>query len=204
MPPVRRLTLLLLAACLPACGDGDRATVAPDDVRGAPFRSEAPAEPAREAPPVPAPAPGPVPATVPGTAQVVTLKYLSDFPYEPPRLKYDAEGRPIPVKLDVDPVPKEIRELSGKRLSVEGYIVPFDYADGTCTKFALSIAKQYCCFGCTNRLNTYIEVEMAPGRRADCDTSDTVRVVGVFTVHHLEREVSALYSMVGETSDPTE
>ncbi len=197
--------LLLFAA---ACDARDFAAVPVDDVRGTPFRSSSPTAPAPEAAPLPPPAPPPSPPpsspVAAGVAQVVTLQYLADYPYDTPALKFDAEGRVVPVKLDVDPVPKTIRELSGKRLSVEGYIIPFDYADGTCTKFALSISRQYCCFGCTNRVNTYIEVAMAPGRRADCDTSETVRVEGVFTVHRIEEEVSPLYTMVGEVVVPLE
>jgi hypothetical protein len=201
---VRRATLCLIVLGVAACRDADVTTVAVDDARGTPFRSSTPAEPAPEAAPPPLPAPAPSTPVAAGVAQVVTLKYLSDYPYDSPGLKFDAEGRPIPVKVEVDPVPKAIRELSGKRISVEGYIIPFDYADGTCTKFAVSISRQYCCFGCTNRVNTYIEIEMAPGRRADCDTSETVRVEGVLTVHRIEEEVSPLYTMVGEVVVPLE
>jgi hypothetical protein len=166
--------------------------VSPDaDVRGAPLTGGRDAE-VTAAPAIPA-------ATAKDGTTAVSFDLLAGFVYDPPPLEYDADGNPKPADASRDPVPRAVRALSGRRVSVSGYMIPYNFTEGRCTKFALSKFTSSCCFGCTALPNNWIEVTMAEGTTAACANGELVRVVGVLQVAGLDEELATLYTITGET-----
>jgi len=172
-------------------GEPRPADAAPDATASA----APPAAPKDDAEPPPAPADGsPTP---------VTLEFLSSFTYVVPRAEFDDDGNLLPEKPFADPVPKRVRGLSGRRVVISGYIIPFDVSEGACTSFAVAAFGPECCFGCALKQQDWVQVRMAEGRKAELPKDGKrVRVVGILQVHGPSDPMSPLYTMTGETVEP--
>lgn len=127
------------------------------------------------------------------SARPVTLQTLSDFSYYPAGSGRSGSPR--------DSVPPSIRELSGKKIVVEGFMLPADFTEGTCTRFVLASAVPGCCFGCSMRPNNWIGVTMAGEKAASYPGSaGLVRVEGTLEVSGKEEDPAdvPLYTMTAD------
>jgi hypothetical protein len=208
---MRSGTRLLVLAF--AAGCGAKTPEAPlADVKGAPLRRESPPEltrdvaslgdadlvkPAAVQPPVPEPVGNPTPAAAsPADYQNVTFEELSGFDYA----LYASESK------QTHPVPEKIRALSGKRIAVDGYMMPLVGESGGAKKFLLLKSQTGCCYGGTPKLNEWIEVTMDAGVVAKYEHFALVTVWGVLEVNPESREgmATGLYKMAGSRAEFTE
>jgi hypothetical protein len=185
-------------AAPPAPESGPPATPQAADTAPAaqiPAASAPPAPPSDDADPPPAPPDGsPTP---------VTLAFLSSFEYVVPGAEFDDDGNLLPAAPVADPVPRRVRGLSGRRVVISGYLIPFDVSDGSCASFALAAFGPECCFGCALKQHDWVQVRMAEGRRAKlANDGKQVRVVGILQVHGPDDPMSPLYTLVGESVEP--
>lgn len=157
--------------------------------------------PAIEPPPVAKGARPPANKPEPEALELITL---GNFEYAPPPIERDDEGEVV-LRPWPDPVPQRIYDLDGKRISVEGYVIPLDYREETFTRFLLAQFMPACCFGDTIRPNQWIQVEMEDDKRVKFAKGPN-RVVGVLQVvaHDSEDALTMLYRMTGESVEAVE
>jgi hypothetical protein len=78
-------------------------------------------------------------------------------------------------------VPDEIRRLSGRKVAVDGFMMPLDFVGGAVTRFVLNASYDMCLFGAPSSATERIDVEMARGRTVPF-THRPLRVYGVLDV----------------------
>jgi hypothetical protein len=176
-----------------AIGDVD----APREGDQPPLPPPSAVEPPAEPPPVPAPAPSP-PSAPPaagedGEFEPVSFDELASFTFT----QY-ASG-------EKHEVPAKILALSGKRIAVDGYVMPLSYEAGGAKKFLLMRYRFGCCYSVPPMLNEWIEVTMAKGV-ADYIPDTLSTVSGVLTVKEETKDGAAtgLYTMLASRSEFTE
>jgi hypothetical protein len=217
VPVTLRLAALVATFALAAgCGESSAKPVVPvADVKGEPLRREpakplvpdadavgdvgraAPvlAPPERPAPP-PATAPAPAPAPAADDFQTVTFDELAGFDYalyaEETKTKHE--------------VPAKITALSGKKVAVDGYMMPIAYEAGGAKKFILMKNQFGCCYGGTPKLNEWIEVTMEGGAVAEYQQHVIMTTWGVLEVKPESRDgmATSLYKMRGVRTEYTE
>ncbi|MCY3020500.1 MAG: DUF3299 domain-containing protein [Planctomycetota bacterium] len=123
----------------------------------------------------------------------ITFDVLGSFNYELPMA--DGIGRmPLPIvstgpKLDIskpaDQIPKPIRELNGKKVAVQGFMVPFRMQRGALKSFQLVKDRSLCCFGRDPRINDVVHVTMAGGRSTAWVNDQAITVFGIIEVGEL-------------------
>ncbi len=219
-----RAFLLVAAGLLvAACGDEGPPPSGALDVKGTPFLVSRAAEPAvaslsigdvdtprdgdqppqeppsaLEAPAEPAPASAP-PVPVPSAAgeaeefEPVSFDDLASFTFT----QY-ASG-------EKHEIPLSILALSGKRVAVDGYVMPLSYEAGGAKKFLLMRYRFGCCYSVPPMLNEWIEVTMAKGV-ADYIPDTLSTVSGVLTVKEESKDGAAtgLYTMSASRAEFTE
>jgi hypothetical protein len=123
---------------------------------------------------------------------VISLATLGSFTYEVRKPWSMAAGR---SEKGGTSIPRAIRGLSGRRVAVEGFMVPMDYDQSGVGEFILNASFDMCSFGATARLNDWILVRMKDGRRTRFASHFTVWVYGRLEVGETWRgdQVDSLY-----------
>lgn len=102
---------------------------------------------------------------VPGQVQVMTIKELGNFEYDP-----DRGGN----------IPADVRRLSGSKVRLTGFMVPSKQA-GRITSFALVPSLTSCCFGQPPQVQHTI-VCVCPGGKSVDYNAEQITVEGTLTV----------------------
>ncbi|MFN8094116.1 MAG: DUF3299 domain-containing protein [Vicinamibacteria bacterium] len=217
---MRRLVLLVAVGAgayflglrlWPAEAQPARRVVAP---QGAPLAAPPAAAPAAPASPGPAEAPrrGPragewVTETIKILAsddpdvdryERLTFERLSDFEYDPPAGWDVADASRSPARRQQLVVPARIRRLSGRRVAIEGFMMPLDFDRGQLSNFVLNGSYDMCAFGMVpTSLNQWIDVRMSDKRKTRFTGHYPVTVFGILDVGPLwERgRVVSLYRL---------
>jgi len=95
---------------------------------------------------------------------------------------YFETARLAGVRTDsrTETIPEQIRALHGKRVSIDGFMMPLDY-DGGVRTFVLNASYDMCQFGAPSIINQRIDVSMVDGRRT-AFVHTPIRVYGVMEV----------------------
>lgn len=96
-------------------------------------------------------------------------------------------------------IPAEIAQLSGRKVSVSGFMLPLDFNGHGVTEFLLNASYDMCYFGAPTRPNDFVVVRMRDGRRTRFVHTPIV-VAGTLEVGE-ERQngrVVSLYRMTGD------
>jgi len=218
VPVTPRLAALVATLALAAgCGESAAQPAAPvADAKGEPLRREPTTPLAAEAaavgdvagastavappePPAPPPQTPPAPTAAKETSddfQTVTFDELSGFDYA----LYAEESK---TKHEV---PAKIAALSGKKIAVDGYMMPIQYEAGGAKKFILMKNQFSCCFGGTPKLNEWVEVTMDGGAVAAYEHRALITAWGVLEVKPESRDgmATSLYKMRGVRTEFTE
>lgn len=114
--------------------------------------------------------------------------YNVDEPYEP-----------APLKVE-NTIPAEIRALHGRKVSIFGAAMPLNYTSGTMSEFILNATVDLCGYGANPRINEWIFVTMAGGRKVPVEQAGDMLVRGTF---YVEEEVElgrvvGLYRIVAD------
>ena len=126
----------------------------------------------------------------------LTFSVLSGFPYPDPDMPMDlaqsqrlssleASGRKSRARPEIPP---SIRRLSGKRVGIEGFMMPLDYDNGTLSEFVLNGSYDMCAYGAPSNLNEWILVRMAGGKRTRFTGHIPVSVFGTLEVKEEMRD----------------
>jgi hypothetical protein len=91
----------------------------------------------------------------------ITFNELSNYDYYTP-LTYD---EPDPVRLAQNKIPDEIKALSGKKISITGFMLPTENDDrGQVSQFNLNGNYDMCFYGAPVMMNQWIAVKMKKGK----------------------------------------
>lgn len=218
-----RSAAVLCAAALAAGACGD--TALPDaelaDVKGTPFRRAAPppepaaigdldtARPGDVAPPAPAGAPPAAAAQARTDEPPVAAKPAPSD--EPLAASFDdlASFECASYASDSQTsyeIPEKIRQLSGRTVVIDGYMMPLTFEAGGAKKFLLMRNQFGCCFATTPRLNEWVEVTMEGAAVAEYAQHVIVSVRGVLDVKEERRDgvPVSLYRMKATRTEFTE
>jgi hypothetical protein len=81
-----------------------------------------------------------------------------------------------------DQIPAPIRELDGKKVAVQGFMMPLKNEKGGCREFLLVRDQGICCYRRTPRMNEWVAVKMNGGKLARLVTDRPVTVFGILGV----------------------
>jgi hypothetical protein len=93
-------------------------------------------------------------------------------------------------------IPDRIRAADGKRVSVDGFMIPLEYNGKKVSKFILAMNQNTCCFGGNPQIHEFIIVSMA-GAGANDEMDIPLRVKGVLhvAVNRNQGKLSGIYQM---------
>lgn len=110
--------------------------------------------------------------------------------------EYTAPNPEVPGSFEkaVASIPEDIRNLGGRTVTVEGYMVPLEYApdDDGVKSFFLSRYQIGCCFGVMPRANELVEVTMQGPKWAPYVSWMPIRATGVIVVGPKEGDTASL------------
>jgi len=145
-------------------------------------RAAAPAPSGEVAGGNPAPQPNSPPAD-PASYQTVSFNTLSGFKYIEPVPKEGAKPEEVEAQRKKDQIPAEIAALSGKKVALEGWMVPMQVDDdGGVKSFVLVKTQPQCCFGDTQAMNEWVDVTMPPNIKAEFNVDRPIMVYGELQV----------------------
>lgn len=91
----------------------------------------------------------------------VSFNELSNYDYYTP-LTYD---EPDPTRLAQNKIPEEIKAMSGKKISITGFMLPIENDEnGRVSQFNLNGNYDMCFYGAPVMMNQWIGVKMKPGK----------------------------------------
>jgi hypothetical protein len=129
----------------------------------------------------------------------VLLFNLSNFYYRQPRQPVPVENRRPGVN---DSVPAKIRALDGRKVSVDGFVFPYDQSLTGITSFMLAMDEDDCGFGDGfTGMNGWIDVRMKPGTTLKWDGVGRVVVRGTLSVGEEFDEDGYVLSLYRLTAD---
>jgi hypothetical protein len=100
-------------------------------------------------------------------------------------------------------VPAAIRAFNGRKVAIDGFMLPLDFDAGSVGEFMLNASFDMCQYGAPSLPTERIEVTMRDGRRAPM-THRALRVFGVLTVapRYEWGKLVGLYRIVAEAIGP--
>jgi hypothetical protein len=124
--------------------------------------------------------------------QAISFADLSSFHYGA-RMP---NGLPAIVSSKREAIPPRILALNGKKVAVDGFMLPLDFDGGGVSQFILNASYDMCAFGAPSALNERIDVTVADSRRT-IYTHLPLTVFGIFDVGEQTRDgrVVSLYRL---------
>jgi hypothetical protein len=128
--------------------------------------------------------------------QDVPFNVLSGFDYDLP------DPLDPTAKLNPNQVPAKVKALNGRKVSVRGFMLPFDVQPDGVTQFMLNASLDMCYFGAPVRMNEWIMVAMKPGKKA-AFSHMAYQVNGVLEVGEQLKDgrVQSLYRITADSAE---
>jgi hypothetical protein len=128
--------------------------------------------------------------------QDIAFTVLSGFEYELPD--------PLDPRTTFNPnqVPAKVKALNGRKVSVRGFMLPFDVQPDGVSQFMLNASLDMCYFGAPVRMNDWIMVTMKPGKKAQFSHL-AYQVSGVLEVGEQLKNgrVQSLYRITADSAE---
>jgi hypothetical protein len=157
-------TYLALIAALVAGGCGKQAGTAESagDIRGEPI--VAAAVPNTDQTPSNASAAVPSSAASAQQSGYLTVGFdkLSGYNIEVSDELLGPQTNKVTVTADAQ-IPKDVKELSNKKISLRGFMLPLKVEGGLVTELLIMKDQSMCCYGTTPRINEWVSVKMTKG-----------------------------------------
>lgn len=137
----------------------------------------------------------------------LTFADISSYVYQFPddaEIKRLAEEKD-PAKKKTDRIPEKIWELEGKKVTMQGFMLPYEVVEGKIKSFVLVKNQMACCYGVMPMMNEWLYVTMADGKNTDFFPDIPIIVTGKFQVGEDVQEgtVVSIYRMQGMEVTPT-
>jgi hypothetical protein len=129
-----------------------------------------------------------------GEPSLVSFEFLAGYDYEG-----NAAALGIDGPSEDSAIPEAVRELDGRLVAIQGFMLPLRLEGGLVTELLLMRDQSMCCFGVIPRMNDWVGVTMAaPGVKALMD--QPVIVYGRLHVGETYDEglLTRIYHMEGE------
>jgi hypothetical protein len=127
----------------------------------------------------------------------VTFDTLGGYYYEIPNLEAPPKADPKVVQKPKEQIPAPIKNLTGRKIAVQGFMVPIKIEKGATKSFLLVKDQSLCCYGRMPRMNEWISVKMSEGKAAKFIGDQPVTVFGKIDVgEEIDKgEVLSIYRM---------
>ena len=114
--------------------------------------------------------------------QPLTFNMLTSYPFrEPNWAKMDDPAYIASLKLD-EQISPQIQAMNGKKVEVEGFMLPLDMPDGNLRTFMLLKDQMACCFGNIPRLNEWVYVRVPEKKKVSVHQDVLVTLFGTLRV----------------------
>ena len=114
--------------------------------------------------------------------QSLTFNMLTSYPFrEPNWAKMEDPAYIASLKLDEQISPK-IQAMNGKKVEVEGFMLPLDMSEGNLRTFMLLKDQMACCFGNMPRLNEWVYVRIPKKKKVSIHQDVLVTLLGTLRV----------------------
>lgn len=129
---------------------------------------------------------------------------LSNFKYDTYEMLDEVNGgRPLTKSDDV--IPPHIRAYDGRKVLVEGYIMPLRIRKGLVTEFLMFRDHAACCFGDKAKMNHYMRVKVTdkgfePGSTMTHKAWGTISVGEIYVQNYL----TGIYQMTADRVEVTQ
>jgi hypothetical protein len=126
---------------------------------------------------------------------------LSNFKYDTYEVLDEVNGgRPLTKSDDV--IPPHVKAYDGRKVLVEGFIMPLRLKKGLVTEFLLFRDQASCCFGDKAKMNHYIRVKVT-GKGFEPGSTLTHRVWGTLAVGeiYVQDYLTGIYQMDAERAE---
>lgn len=146
-----------------------------------------------------------------GDFMQVSFALLASYNYVYPNLDGKMEeGAGSQPKADAKPpqlpdqIPAKIKALNGKKVTLQGFMVPSEVERGKIKSFVLLQNTMGCCFGVMPMMNEWVYVSMEPGKASEFYPDLPISVFGTIEVgEEIEQgTVISLYRMKAEKVTP--
>ena len=142
-------------------------------------------------------------AAKPGEYQTLTLGELGAFPYDTPdaySMPFDQwvnSGKKEKKKAVKPVIPDAIKRLDGTKISISGFMMPFDVEENGVLTFSLVKNIMICCYGLAPKVNETIMCNMPKGQHAKFFYNVPIKVSGTLAVGEVKEDgyVLALYRL---------
>ncbi len=116
------------------------------------------------------------------TYQVLTFSMLTGYPFrEPNWAKMDDPAYIASLKLD-EQISPQIQALSGKKVEIQGFMLPLNMWEGNLRTFMLLKDQMACCFGNMPRLNEWVYVRVPKQKQVSVHQDVLVTLLGTLRV----------------------
>jgi hypothetical protein len=104
-----------------------------------------------------------------------------------------------------DIFPVSIQKLDGRGVAIKGFMIPITVDGEDVTEFLLVRSRMFCCFGVMPKMNEWLHIKMAKGKKSPYAVDIPITVFGKMAVGEIIENgiVMSLYRMEGEeVSEP--
>ena len=139
---------------------------------------------------------------------VVGFEKLSGYPFEAPDDLLAPPSNQVAqatARTEAQ-IPKEIKALDRRRVSLQGFMLPLKVENGSVTEFLIMKDQSMCCFGAVPKINEWVSVKMT-GTGVKPFMDRPVTFYGTLHVGEMRENgyLVGIYSMDGEKmSEPTD
>ena len=114
--------------------------------------------------------------------QSLTFNMLTSYPFrEPNWAKMEDPAYIASLKLD-EQISPQIQAMNGKRVEIEGFMLPLDMPEGNLRTFMLLKDQMACCFGNIPRLNEWVYVRVPKRKKVGVHQDVLVTLLGTLRV----------------------
>lgn len=128
----------------------------------------------------------------------LSFDLLGSFTYQYPDLNAKAEdGSPLPLP---DQVPAKIKAFDGKKVLIEGFMLPSEIEKGKIKSFVLLKDIMGCCFGVVPMMNEWVFVKMEGDKTCEFTPDVPIKVEGTLEVGEeiKDNTVMSLYRLIAD------
>ncbi len=128
----------------------------------------------------------------------VGFNVLSGYNYNPSTL---TKVSSTSASSNGDSIPPSIKALNGKKVILQGYVVPVVVMDGQAKSFMLVRSTMLCCFGITPKMNEWVDVEMNNDKIAKYRMDVPTNVYGTFEVgeNYIDGTLMSIYRLKADS-----
>ena len=114
--------------------------------------------------------------------QSLTFNMLTSYPFrEPNWAKMEDPAYITSLKLD-EQISPQIQKMNGRKVEVEGFMLPLDMSEGDLRTFMLLKDQMACCFGNIPRLNEWVYVRVPKEKKVSVHQDVLVTLFGTLRV----------------------